>query len=39
MVSVGFQICKNENETRINIFMASPNISISGEFFQIQGVI
>lgn len=39
MASLGFQIWKNENETRINVFMASPNISISRKFFQIQRVI
>lgn len=39
MASLGFQIWKNENETRIKVFMASPNISISGKFFQIQRVI
>lgn len=39
MLPPGFQIGKNKNETKINVFIASPNISISGKFFLLQGVI
>lgn len=39
MVSLGLQLCKNEDETRIKAFMASPYISISGKSCKILRVI